>query len=146
MYIRHPTEPPPPRDLDLGRNPRLETNDSIKEVHLVDCAFSVVCCCFSNAICNWNPMIKQLVSNVGILPRTRKFSMGLFTSRTTHPQYSAWEHTRGPGRSHEFPYCTHSWKIIVSIISRWGLVLMTYILSDMQDANRIDEIRPNVCP
>ena len=98
-------------------------------------------------------MIKQLVSNIDFLPSNRQLSTVLFTSRTTPPHHHAWVHTRGGGWSYilsvshwwQFTDCTHSEKMMISIISWWDFIFHMTYTPDVVEANRIGKTRPHVC-
>ena len=80
-------------------------------------------------------MIKQRVSNIGILAQTA------FTPRTTPLRNYAGAHTRGrvpiPQASHLFPDCTHSEKMTAALLhGAWAFVFnITSTLPDMKEAN-----------
>ena len=64
---------------------------TFKEVHWVDYVFSAgfFVAVYINVICSLNPMITQLVLNFAFSLRNRRFSAGLFTSRTTTARHYA---------------------------------------------------------
>ena len=97
----------------------------IKEGYYISgwCVFSVICC-FSNAICNWNRMITGV--KYWLFAEKSKLSYGPLQDHA-RPLAIMLEHIQGAwssvSRWGKFPECTHSEKMMVSIISQWDLIL-----------------------
>ena len=68
----------------------------LKEVRWVDCGvFLIRFCCFYIAICNWDGMIKELVSNIGIFAQKSNVFNGPLPLQGPRPISTLFDHIRG---------------------------------------------------